>query len=184
MRLVMLGGPGAGKGTQSLRLAKSLAIPTISIGGILREAISANTSLGQKAEPYVEKGELLPDEIMIQFMRQRLLRTDIQKGWVLDGYPRTAFQAEELDFLLDELNQKIDWAIYLKVSEAVMQDRSLSRSLLDDSPDVIERRIEAFKRQTIPILEYYEGTKRLLTIAADSSAEEVEQATLNHLQHN
>ncbi|MGK7931495.1 MAG: adenylate kinase family protein [Microcystaceae cyanobacterium] len=182
MRLVMLGGPGAGKGTQSLRLSKSLNISAISTGGILREAISANTSLGQKAEPYVEKGELLPDEIMIQFMRQRLLKTDMSMGWVLDGYPRTAFQAEELDFLLEELNQKIDWAIYLKLSEPIMQERSLSRSLLDDNPDVIDRRIKAFKSRTIPILEYYEGTKRLLTIPADTSPEQVEQDILKHLK--
>lgn len=184
MRLVMLGGPGAGKGTQSRRLGKSLDIPTISTGGILREAISADSSLGKKAQPYVEKGELLPDEMMIQFMRQRLLKTDIHIGWVLDGYPRTAFQAEELDFLLEELQQKVDWAIYLKLDPAIMKQRSLSRSLLDDNPDIINRRITEFQSRTIPILEYYEGTKRLLTIEGDASPEKVEQDILTHLKQS
>lgn len=181
MRLVMLGGPGCGKGTQSLRLGKTLHLPIISTGGILREAISADTSLGKKAQPYVERGELLPDEMMIQFMRKRLLGTDIITGWILDGYPRTAFQAEELDFLLEQLDQKIDWAIYLEVREETMEERSLKRSLLDDDLETIQRRIEAFQTRTIPLLEYYEGTNRLLKIPAESSPETVEKATLTRL---
>lgn len=178
MQFVMLGGPGAGKSTQSQQLSHHLNIPVISTGAILREAISAQTSLGLKAQSYVEKGKLLPDEIMIQFVRKRLLKSDTKQGWILEGYPRTAFQAEELDFLLEELEQSLNWAIYLNVSESVMRERSMARSLFDDRPEIIERRIAAFKERTVPILEYYEGTNRLLNIPAESSSHWVKATIL------
>ncbi|MGL5032378.1 MAG: nucleoside monophosphate kinase, partial [Microcystaceae cyanobacterium] len=152
MRLVILGGPGSGKGTQANNINKSLNLPTISTGGILREAIATQTPLGVKAQPYFTAGQLLPDFMMIQFIRQRLLRPDLQSGWMLEGYPRTAFQAEELDFLLEELGQPLNWAIYLKMSETAMMERSLARSLFDDQPDIIEKRIQTFRERTIPII--------------------------------
>jgi len=130
VRLVILGGPGAGKGTQAQPLCRHLGISEISTSDILREAIASQTDLGRQAQVYVEKGELVPDPILIEFMRQRLLQDDAKgRGWLLEGYPRTAFQAEELDFLLDDLGQQLDWAIYLQVPEAVMMSRSLGRSL-------------------------------------------------------
>ena len=137
MRLVILGGPGAGKGTQAQPLCRHLGISEISTSDILREAIASKTELGRQAQAYVEKGELVPDPILIEFMRQRLLQDDAKgRGWLLEGYPRTAFQAEELDFLLDDLGQQLDWAIYLQVSEVVMMSRSLGRSL---TPGNIEK---------------------------------------------
>ena len=129
MRLVILGGPGAGKGTQARRLCHQLGICEISTGDVLRHAIASQTELGCQAKPYVEKGELVPDPILIEFIRQRLLQPDTAQGWLLEGYPRTAFQAEELDFLLEELEQRLDWAIYLEVSESVMMNRSVLRWL-------------------------------------------------------
>jgi adenylate kinase len=153
----------------------------VSTGNILREAIDKKTELGLKAKVYVEKGELLPNEIMIQFMTNFLLETESKNGWILEGYPRTAFQAEELDFLLEKLNQSLNHAIYLQVNDTVMKERSLTRSLIDDQPDIIERRIELFKQQTIPILEYYEGTKRLLTIPGEASSEVVGKTILSVL---
>ncbi|MEB3193395.1 MAG: nucleoside monophosphate kinase [Snowella sp.] len=183
MRLVMLGGPGAGKGTQSKNLSQSLGLPIISMGDILRAAIAAQTPLGIQAEPYVTKGELLPDFMMIQFIRQRLQQPDIQIGWILDGYPRTAFQAEELDFLLEELAQPLDWAIYLEIRVETMLKRSLARSLFDDQPPVIQKRIEQFQQRTIPILEYYQGKKNLLNISAESVAEIVSEKLLVALNH-
>lgn len=164
MRLVMLGGPGAGKGTQAKNLSQQLKLPIISLGDILRQAIAAQTPLGIKAQPYVERGELLPDSIMIQFVKHRLIQDDVQQGWILEGYPRTAFQAEELDFLLEDLQQPLNWAVYLEISATIMVERSLARSLFDDLPDVISKRIAKFHECTVPILEYYDGTKRLLTI--------------------
>lgn len=181
MRLVMLGGPGAGKGTQAKNLSKHLKLPIISLGDILRQAIAAQTALGIKAQPYVEKGELLPDSIMIQFVKQRLVQEDVQQGWILEGYPRTAFQAEELDFLLEDLAQPVNWAVYLEISETAMVERSLARSLFDDLPDVISKRISKFHECTVPILEYYEGTKRLLTINGLFAASQVTASILEQL---
>ena len=156
MRLTIVGGPGAGKGTQAPALCDELGIPLISVGDILREAIASESDLGKLAEPYVEKGELVPDETMIQFIRQRLAQPDVDKGWLLDGYPRTAFQAEELDFLLDDIGQRLDWAIYLEVPQELLVSRTLARSRADDRPEIVERRIELFQERTIPLVEYYE----------------------------
>jgi adenylate kinase len=204
VRLVILGGSGSGKSTQAQRLCRYFDIPLISTGEILREAISGGKSLpnlqwsqtdsrnylsvftnlnelGYHARPYLEKGELVPDEMIIELIRIRLRQPDINCAWVLEGYPRTAFQAEELDFLLDDLGQKLDWAIYLQVPEAVMVSRSLGRSLPDDQPEIVQRRVELFYDRTIPILEYYDRRRRLLTINGDQSPEMVLQNILTLL---
>jgi adenylate kinase len=178
VRLVILGGPGAGKGTQAQQLCSALDIPLISVGEILREAIDSETALGNLAAPYVEKGELVPDSTMIQFIRHRLLISDATNGWLLDGYPRTAFQAEELDFLLDDLEQQLNWAIWLKVPTELLLSRSIERSRSDDHPEILQRRLDLFHEQTIPILDYYKYRNRLLTINGDRSPEEVQQDIL------
>ena len=181
MRLVMLGGTGSGKGTQTAKLCDRLKILPISTGDILREGIAAGTDLGKQAQAYVEQGELVPDQLMIQFIQQRLLQPDVSHGWILEGYPRTAFQAEELDFLLTKIKQKLDWAIYLQVSEEIMTQRSLERGLADDQADVIQRRIANFEKFTIPILEYYDYCQRLLTINGEQSPDVVEQEIMSNL---
>lgn len=175
VRLVILGGPGAGKGTQAELLCRHFSIPWIATGEILREAIAQKTELGGKAQPFVEKGELVPDPTMIEFIQSRLVLPNASKGWLLDGYPRTAFQAEELDFLLEDLQQRLDWAIWIDVPDAVLTSRSLARSRQDDRPEIVQRRIEQFRDCTIPILEYYERRHRLITIKGDRSPEEVSQ---------
>jgi len=204
VRLVILGGPGSGKSTQARQLCHHLDMVEISSGNILRRAIAAQTDLGRKAQPYVEKGELVPDEILIEFMRQRLLQPDTAHGWVLEGYPRTAFQAEELDFLLEDLNQQLDWAIYLTVPASVMMTRSVSRSVpseqvpptpnlsqdstlstksrLDDHPEIVPRRIELFHERTVPILDYYDYRQKLLTINGDQPPEQVQQNIWHKLE--
>lgn len=185
MRLVILGGPGAGKGTQARRLCHQLGIAEISTGNILREAIANQSDLGRQAQPYVEKGELVPDEIMIEFMRERLLQPETTQGWLLEGYPRTAFQAEELDFLLEKLNQQLNWAIYLEVPESVMMSRLVMRSRnLDDHPEIIQRRIQLFHERTLPILEYYGYCHRLLTIDGNQPPEEIQQKIFKVLGSN
>ncbi|MEH2162570.1 MAG: nucleoside monophosphate kinase [Nostoc sp.] len=204
MRLVILGGSGSGKSTQAQRLGRYFDIPLISTGEILREVISGDQSLpefrwlktdprtslsvyaslnelGYHAQPYMQKGELVPDEMIIDLIRIRLRQPDINCDWVLEGYPLTAFQAEELDFLLDNLEQKLDWAIYLQVPEAVMVSRSLGRSLPDDQPEIVQRRVELFYDRTIPILEYYDRRRRLLTIKGDQSPDMVQQNILTLL---
>ncbi len=181
MRLVMLGGTGSGKGTQTNALSAHYQIPSISTGNILRDGIDGGTELSKKAQPYVEKGELVPDELMIELIKQRLLEADASKGWILEGYPRTAFQAEELDFLLTKLDQKLDSAIYLKVSESIMKERALNRGLVDDQPEVIQRRLKAFQDFTIPILEYYQYRGHLLTIDGELSPEVVTDKIVSQL---
>ncbi|MCU0516425.1 MAG: adenylate kinase [Oscillatoria sp. Prado101] len=182
MRLVILGGPGAGKGTQAHTLCYHLNIPWISTGEILRHAIAAQTELGRLAEPYVEKGELVPDPTMIEFIRKRLQLPDAANGWLLDGYPRTAFQAEELDFLLDELGQQLDWAIWLDVPEDILLSRSIARSRPDDQPEIAQRRLDLFQERTIPMLEYYDYRHRLLKINGNQPPVEVEREILRALK--
>jgi adenylate kinase len=190
VKLLILGGSGSGKSTQAQRLCKHFDVPLISTGEILREAISDDKSgngysklndFGRNAQPYVVRGELVPDEMMIEFIKVRLSQPDVNSGWILEGYPRTAFQAEELDFLLDDLGQKLDWAIYLQVPEAVMVSRSLGRSLPDDQPEIVQRRVELFYDRTIPILEYYDRRRRLLTINGDHYPEQVQHNILTLL---
>ncbi|MGC1394321.1 MAG: adenylate kinase [Coleofasciculaceae cyanobacterium] len=194
MKLVILGGPGAGKGTQAQPLCRHLGISEISTSNILREAIASGTELGHEAKIYVEKGELVPDPILIEFVRTRLVQPDAAVGWLLEGYPRTAFQAEELDFLLDDLGLQLDWAIYLQVTESVMMSRCLGRQAsvgeasaptqkirLDDQPQIIQRRINLFYERTMPMLEYYGYRQRLLTINADQSPQQVQQEIFQKL---
>lgn len=191
MRLVILGGSGAGKSTQAQGLCRYFDIPLISTGEILRDAMAQSaapegaiagfTNLGHLAQLYVETGELVSDEMMISFIENRLKKPDFNRGWVLEGYPRTAFQAEELDFLLDNLGHNLDWAIYLQVPQAVMVSRSLGRSLPDDQPEIVQRRVEIFYDRTIPILEYYDRRRRLLTINGDQLPELVQQNIVNLL---
>jgi adenylate kinase len=178
VRLVILGGPGAGKGTQAQQLCSNLSIPLLALGDILREAIASETDLGKLAMPYVETGELVPDATMIQFIRRRLLLWDVFNGWVLEGYPRTAFQAEELDFLLSDLAQQLDWAIWLKVPNEVLLSRSIERDRSDDSPEILQRRLDLYYEQTLPIVDYYEHRNKLLIINGAQSPEQVQQDIL------
>ncbi len=181
MRIVLLGGPGAGKGTQAQRLSQQFQIPWLSTGDILRHEITTQSQLGQQAQPYLDRGELVPDELMIAFIRQRLLQPDTAHGWILDGYPRTAFQAEELDFLLDELAQRLNWAVLLEVTDTLLMQRSLSRSRGDDEPSIIQRRIQALFEQTLPMLDYYEQRQRLVRIDGSLSPDQVQQHILAQL---
>ena len=182
MRLVILGGTGSGKGTQTAKIGANFETPIISTGEILRKEITTETDLGKQAQFYVENGKLVPDELMIQLIKQRLLKPDLNRGWILEGYPRTAFQAEELDFLLKQSKQKLDWAIYLKVSESMMRQRALDRGLNDDTTEVIKHRINSFQRFTVPILEYYQYSDRLLTINGEQTPEKVSQEIMTHLK--
>lgn len=182
MRLVILGGTGSGKGTQTAKIGGNFAIPIVSTGEILRTEITIQSDLGKQAQFYVENGKLVPDELIIQLIKQRLLEPDVNRGWILEGYPRTAFQAEELDFLLKQLKQKLDGAIYLKVSESIMKKRALDRGLSDDTTEVIKRRINSFQKFTLPLLEYYQYSDRLLTINGEQTAEQVSQEIMTYLK--
>jgi len=183
MRFVILGGSGSGKSTQAQNLSRHFHVPIISTGEILREAISRLDELGENARYAIATGELVSDELMIDLIRKHLQQPDFNNGWVLEGYPRTAFQAEELDFLLDGLGQKLNWAIYLQASEAVMMNRSRARSQPDDQPEIVQRRVELFYDRTVPILEYYDRRHRLLTINGNQSPEAVEENIITLLSN-
>lgn len=181
VKLIILGGPGAGKGTQAVRLSKTLGIPRISTGDILREAIAAGTELGKQVRAQVEQGELVPDPAMIQLIRERLLQADVAQGWLLEGYPRTAFQAEELDFLLDDLEQHLDQAIWLEVSDSMLMSRSLGRGRVDDTEYTIQRRMALFAERTTPLTDYYEFRDRLLRVNGEQAIAAVEQEIVQRL---
>jgi adenylate kinase len=188
MRLILLGGSGAGKGTQAARLAQRLALPVLSTGDLLREAMAmgakpaaALAELAHQAEPYVARGELVPDPLMIGFIRQRLQQPDMAQGWILEGYPRTAFQAEELDFLLEELGQTLTRAVWLDVAREELIRRSLARSRSDDDLAVVQRRIDNLEAFTQPLQDYYGYKKRLLMVDGSPSADAVEQQIVEQL---
>jgi adenylate kinase len=174
VRLVILGGSGSGKSTQAHRLSKHFEVPLISVSEILHYATASLTESSRVVQPYIGMEEFVPDEIILESLGERLTKPDVADGWVLEGYPRTAFQAEELDFLLDRLEQKIDWAIYLQVSQAVMVNRSVGRSLPDKLSEIVQNRVELFYDRTVPVLEYYDRRRRLLNINGDQLPEIVQ----------
>ncbi|MCY7324130.1 MAG: adenylate kinase [Phormidesmis sp. CAN_BIN36] len=172
-RLIFLGPPGAGKGTQAKLLAESHNIPHISTGDILRAAVSRQTLLGIKAQGYMDRGELVPDQLVTDLIRERLGQPDAQLGWILDGYPRTVVQADSLDGLLTGLNQGCDRTINFDVPDEALIERMLNRGRKDDNEDVIRRRLEVYREQTAPLIDYYQVREKLTTIDGNQSTEEV-----------
>jgi adenylate kinase len=175
-RLIFVGPPGAGKGTQAKVLADSRHIPHISTGDILREAVAEKTALGVKAQGYMDRGELVPDQLVIDLIRERLGKSDAQSGWILDGFPRNVAQAEFLDKLLDELSQGCDRVINFDVPDEILVDRMLNRGRKDDNEDTIRRRLEVYREQTAPLIDYYESREKMITVDGDQAMEEVSQA--------
>lgn len=151
IRLVFLGPPGAGKGTQAQRIAQEYGIPHISTGDILRNAVKEGTELGKLAKSYMDKGELVPDEVIIGIIRERLSQPDVkEKGFILDGFPRTLPQAEALDELLKELSMPLDRVVYLNVDDEEIVKRLLARGRADDTEEVIRNRLKVYREQTAP----------------------------------
>jgi adenylate kinase len=175
-RLIFLGPPGAGKGTQALVLASLKQIPHISTGEILRAAVAGQTTLGVKAKGYMDRGELVPDQLVIDLIRERLGELDADAGWILDGYPRNVAQADSLAALVAELSQALDRVVNLDVPDEVLVDRLLSRGRKDDNEEVIRRRLEVYREQTAPLIKYYEAHQNLTTIDGNRSLEEVTAA--------
>ena len=165
MRIVLLGPPGSGKGTQATRLAQRLAIPQLSTGDMLRAAVSAGTSIGRKAKAVMERGELVPDELVVAAIAERIWQADARNGFILDGFPRTIAQAIALDDILVTDGLKLDCVLELKVDEEVLLGRILSRAKeaktnghaarADDTEDALKVRLEQYRRQTEPLIDYY-----------------------------
>jgi adenylate kinase len=177
LNIVMLGAPGAGKGTQAVRIAELVAVPHISTGAMLREAIAGGSELGNRVKAIVESGELVPDELMIEVIRERLARPDAERGFVLDGFPRTTVQAEALDGLLEELARPLSAVLELALAEEVAVQRMLGRAAqegrADDTPEVIRRRFDVYRRQTEPVSEYYRSRGVLVGIDSSGTVDEV-----------
>ena len=173
MRLLLVGPPGAGKGTQAVRLAERLDVPHISSGDLFRANLQpgAETPIGLEAKRYIDAGDLVPDSVTIAMMRARLAEDDAVKGFVLDGFPRNLSQASSLDQLLAERGEDIDTVVELKVPEDELVRRLLGRGRTDDTEDVIRRRQQVYRDETAPLLEHYRD--RLVTINAVGAVEEI-----------
>jgi adenylate kinase len=178
-RLIFLGAPGAGKGTQAQILAASAGIPHISTGDILRAEVKEQTELGVKAKSFMNQGELVPDSLILDMIRGRLSQADASQGWILDGFPRNVSQAEFLDRLLAEIGQKYDLAINLSVPQDKLVARLLDRATIqnrpDDTEEVIRRRLVVYDEQTAPLIDYYQHKGIYREVDGDRHLEAVTQ---------
>ncbi|NEP17232.1 MAG: adenylate kinase [Leptolyngbya sp. SIO4C1] len=163
-RLIFLGAPGAGKGTQAQRLSAESQVPHISTGDILRTAVAKQTDLGKKAAHYMNAGELVPDDLILDLIRERLGQADATNGWILDGFPRNVSQANFLDGLLEEIQQPCDFVLNLDVPDEVLVTRLLSRGRQDDTEAVIRNRLAVYREQTEPLIDFYRGRQQLVSV--------------------
>jgi adenylate kinase len=174
IRVLLLGPQGSGKGTQAKRIADAYRVPHIATGEILRSAISQGTELGRRVQPIIDRGDLVPDDLMVDLIRERLRDED---GFVLDGFPRTLHQAEALDSMLAEIGKPIDLVLLLQVSDEVASGRLLHRAAeegrIDDAPEVIRNRLRLYHEETEPVVERYRTEGTLVPIPGERSVGEV-----------
>ena len=182
MRLVILGPPGAGKGTQAELLSEALGIPHISTGDLFRANISQGTPVGIEAKKYLDAGNLVPSEITVDMVRARLAEPDAVKGFLLDGFPRSTEQADALVEILTNLDESLDGVLSLEVDADVVVERMLARGRADDTEEVIRNRLSVYATETAPLLEYYAG--QIKAIDAVGDVQEVHQRILGALGDN
>ena len=186
MRLILLGPPGAGKGTQAQRLVNKHKIVQLSTGDMLRAAVKAGTPIGLKAKDIMDRGELVPDEVVVGIVADRIEEPDAKKGFILDGFPRTVPQAEALDRMLEEKGLALDGVFELKVDDAMLLSRIEKRVLetiargesvrADDNSETLKKRLNAYYAQTAPLTAYYAQKGRLTSLDGMASIEQVAQA--------
>ena len=170
-RLLFLGPPGAGKGTQAQRLAQAQGLLHLSTGDLLRAEVQAGSELGREAEAVMARGELVSDELVLAIVRSRLLQSN--GGWLLDGFPRNLAQAEALDTLLQELGQPIELVVLMELDDAVLIQRLLSRGRSDDNEQVIRHRLEVYREQTAPLISHYRDLGLLQAVEAAGTVDEI-----------
>jgi adenylate kinase len=174
MRVLILGPQGSGKGTQAVKIATAYGIPHVATGDILRAAISNGSELGRQVKPILDRGDLVPDDMMVGLIRERLERED---GFVLDGFPRTVPQAEALDAMLDEIEKPLDVVLLLEVSDDVAVERLLQRGAVehraDDEPEAIRNRLRLYHELTEPVVERYRAEGRLVPVNGEQTVEDV-----------
>lgn len=173
MRMVFLGPPGAGKGTQSARLVRDLSIPQISTGEMLRQAMADNSPLGDVAREYIRKGQLVPDGVILDMIRERLVKDDCEAGCIFDGFPRTVAQAQALDRLMRERGDRVSLVLELVVNPETLVERLQGRGREDDQIDVIRKRLQAYEDQTRPVADYYDRAGLLRSIDGLGQPDEV-----------
>ncbi len=192
MRLILLGPPGAGKGTQAQRLIAKHGIVQLSTGDMLRAAGAAGTPVGLRAKSIMERGELVPDDVVVAIIADRIGQRDAKGGFVLDGFPRTVPQAEALDRLLAERGLELDAVMELKVDEGILLQRIEKRVAemtgrgekvrADDNPEVLKGRLSAYRAQTAPLVDYYASKGMLKTVDGMASIDDVTAAIAGHLE--
>ena len=187
MRLILLGPPGAGKGTQAQRLVERHGVVPLSTGDMLRAAVAAGTPVGLRAKDIMARGELVPDEIVVAIVADRIDEPDARNGFILDGFPRTVAQAEALERMLADKRMRLDAAVELRVDDRVLLDRIRTRVAAsggavraDDTPEALERRLEVYHAQTAPLIAFYRDKGLLRTVdgmaTIDEVARQIEQA--------
>jgi adenylate kinase len=192
MRLILLGPPGAGKGTQAQRLVRKFGIVQLSTGDMLRAAVAAGTPVGLRAKSIMDAGQLVPDDVVVSIIADRIGQPDARRGFVLDGFPRTVPQAEALERLLAERGLKLDGVIELKVDEGILLKRIENRVVemtargeklrADDNPDVLRGRLDAYRAQTAPLADHYAAKGMLRTVDGMAPIDEVTKAIHGHLK--
>jgi len=185
MRIVILGPPGSGKGTQAVMLVEELGLPHISTGALLRNAAKRGTELGLQAKAITDKGDLVPDNIMSDMIEERLGRDDVADGFILDGYPRNVAQAKSLDAMLARLNKPADEAIHIDIDPEQILKRIARRAKeegrSDDTVETVRNRLRVYEEQTAPVADYYAERGLLTRILGDGPKEEIFQRILSVL---
>lgn len=179
MRLVLLGPPGAGKGTQAAILSEKLGIPHISTGYLFRANIGEGTPLGIEAKQYIDNGKLVPTDVTARMVKSRLEEEDAKGGFLLDGFPRTVEQAEILEGFLEEFGTKLDGVINYQVSEDVVVERMLARGRADDNEETIRTRLQVYRDETAPLIDHY--GERIIAVTAEGTVEDINSRTLEAL---
>lgn len=177
MRLVLLGAPGSGKGTQAARLREHLQVPHITTGGMLRAAVDARTPLGLVVAPIMAAGNLVSDDLMLGLLEERFTQPDTANGFILDGYPRNLVQAAALDTLLERIKQPLDLAVQLDVDYEHIVERLVQRAIAekraDDTPEVVRNRLKVYDEVTAPVIDFYRNQGRLAHLDGAGTLDEV-----------
>lgn len=185
MRLLIMGPQGVGKGTQAALLSEHYGIPAISTGDIFRYNLKNQTELGKEAQAYMDRGELVPDDLTNKIVKDRLAMDDAKNGWILDGYPRNAAQVEALDAMLSELDTPLDHAVALQAGREVLLERMAKRAAeqgrSDDTPEAIAKRLETYERETAPLLDIYESRGMLVTVNGVGEIADINAAIIEQL---